>query len=157
MWNRNLLFVVAVNVILLLNSKTISTSFRATCLKIKIVLYTGQIKCNLGQKVCRLFHVLVLFLFTTGETEVNYYNRKWMYELPHELPNDLRYGNLRNSEISGKSVKCLDLMVSTQPATQEANFGICAKNHKKSAIKHSIEKPILLNFVNLFTIFCPRL
>ena len=31
------------------------------------------------------------------------------------------------------------------------------KNYKKSAVKHSIEKPILLNFVNLSPTFCPRL
>ena len=31
------------------------------------------------------------------------------------------------------------------------------KNCKKSAVKHSIEKPILLNFVNLSPTFCPRL
>ena len=31
------------------------------------------------------------------------------------------------------------------------------KNRKKSAGKHSIEKPILLNFVKLSPIFCPRL
>ena len=32
-----------------------------------------------------------------------------------------------------------------------------AKNCEKSAVKHSIEKPILLNFVNLSPTFCPRL
>ena len=31
------------------------------------------------------------------------------------------------------------------------------KNRKKSAVKHSIEKAILLNFVNMSTSFCPRL
>ena len=31
------------------------------------------------------------------------------------------------------------------------------KNCKKSAVKHSIEKPISLNFVNLSPTFCPRL
>ena len=31
------------------------------------------------------------------------------------------------------------------------------KNCKKSAVKHSIEKPILFNFVNLSPTFCPRL
>ena len=31
------------------------------------------------------------------------------------------------------------------------------KNCKKSAVKHSVEKPILLNFVNLSSTFCPRL
>ena len=54
-------------------------------------------------------------------------------------------------------MKCFDLLVSTWPATQEANFDIYVKNRQKSTMKHSIEKPILLNFVNLSTIFCPRL
>ena len=31
------------------------------------------------------------------------------------------------------------------------------KNHKKSVVKHSIEKSILLNFVNLSPTFCLRL
>ena len=31
------------------------------------------------------------------------------------------------------------------------------ENCEKSALRHSIEKPILLNFVNLSTILCPRL
>ena len=39
----------------------------------------------LWQDLCRLFHVLVQFLFTTSETEPDFITRKWMYELPHEL------------------------------------------------------------------------
>ena len=31
------------------------------------------------------------------------------------------------------------------------------KNHSKSTIKHCIENPILLKFVNLSPTFCPRL
>ena len=38
-------------------------------------------------------------------------------------------------------------------ANQKGNFYVCAKRDNKSAVKHSIEKPILLNFVNLSTIF----
>ena len=38
-------------------------------------------------------------------------------------------------------------------ANQKGNFYVSAKRDKKSAVKHSIEKPILLNFVNLSTIF----
>ena len=39
-----------------------------------------------------------------------------MYELPHDLPNDFRLRILRNKEIPRNSLKCLDLMGSTQPA-----------------------------------------
>ena len=38
-------------------------------------------------------------------------------------------------------------------ANQKGNFYVSAKRDKKSAVKHSIEKLILLNFVNLSTIF----
>ena len=31
------------------------------------------------------------------------------------------------------------------------------ENRKKPAVKHSIEQPILFNFVNLSRIVCPRL
>ena len=34
---------------------------------------------------------------------------------------------------------------------------VLVKDWKKSAAKHSIEKAILLNFVNLYLTFCPRL
>ena len=44
-------------------------------------------------------------------------------------------------------------MVSILPATQRSNFDSCAKK----LLKHSIEKPILLNFVSLSTIFCSML
>ena len=42
------------------------------------------------------------------------------------------------------------MAMSTQPTTQKTNFDTCAK-------KHSKETQILLNFVNLSSIFCPRL
>ena len=34
---------------------------------------------------------------------------------------------------------------------------VVLENSEKSAVKHSIQKPILLNFLNLSTIFSPRL
>ena len=38
-----------------------------------------------------------------------------------------------------------DLIASTQTATNYAYFGICARKLQKPVVKHSIEKPILLN------------
>ena len=43
-------------------------------------------------------------------------------------------------------------MVSTHPANLKANFNICSGNRKKPSVKHSIEKPILPNFMNLSAI-----
>ena len=43
-------------------------------------------------------------------------------------------------------------------STQEStNFDSCATKLEKISFKHSIEKPMLLNFVDLSTIFCLRL
>ena len=40
----------------------------------------------------------------------------------------------------------------------KAKFGhFLLKNCKKSAVNHCIEKPILLNFINLSPTFCPTL
>ena len=71
----------------------------------------------------------------------------------YELLNDLNY-NLRKLK---KSLKGLELMSSPQSATKKPSFGNCARNFPKSSVKHSKEKPFLLNFVNLSTIFCPQL
>ena len=54
-------------------------------------------------------------------------------------------------------MKYLELMTSAQPATLKAYFVSCAKKIRKISRKHSIKKSILLNFVNLPAIFCPRL
>ena len=63
-----------------------------------------------------------------------------MYELPQELPNELKLKVLRNQEIVRKSLNYLDLMASTQPATRKTNFDTLLENREKSAVKHSIEK-----------------
>ena len=48
-------------------------------------------------------------------------------------------------------LKCLGLKVSTQLATQKETVRVVLGNRKISAVKHSLEKTILLNFVT-----CPR-
>ena len=52
--------------------------------------------------------------------------------------------------MSKKSWKSLQLMASTQTATQKENFDTCVG---KFEVKRFIEKRILLNFVSLSTIF----
>ena len=51
----------------------------------------------------------------------------------------------------------LGLIAGTQATTQKTDCYIEGKNPQKQAVKHSMEKHILLNFVNLSTIICPRL
>ena len=44
-------------------------------------------------------------------------------------------------------------MTITHPAIQKAKLIFLLENGKNSAMKHSIEKPILVDFVNLYTFF----
>ena len=48
---------------------------------------------NQFHNILRLFDVLPNFLFTTSETMRDYYYKHGIYELPHELLNELRLGN----------------------------------------------------------------
>ena len=47
----------------------------------------------------------------------------------------------------------LEIDAKYPPGNPKTNFDSCTKNCKKSAVKHSIERPILLNFLNLGAIF----
>ena len=48
---------------------------------------------NHFHNILRLFDVLISFPFTASETMHNYSYKQSTYELPHELPNDLRLGS----------------------------------------------------------------
>ena len=54
-------------------------------------------------------------------------------------------------------MKYLELQARNKPATQLANSDICARRLLKINCKTFPRKTFLLNFVNLATIFCPRL
>ena len=72
-----------------------------------------------------------------------------MCELLHKLSNDLkRLGNFKKiSEMLGFDGE--------YPADQRQILTFVLKNREKSALKNSIEKHVLLNFMDLSTIFCP--
>ena len=61
------------------------------------------------QNICRIYHVLAQFSFTTSETELVYYQQKVMY----------------------KAAECLK----TKNLKKLKNFDICARKLRKSAVK----------------------
>ena len=71
-----------------------------------------------------------------------------MYDVHHELPNNLRIRSLEDEEIS----KCLELMMTAQKATQKANFDGRKLQENSSKPFH-----IKIYFVDLYLIFCLRL
>ena len=73
-----------------------------------------------------------------------------MYELHHELPNYLRLKNLKKLRNFRKIPEILGFDGKCPAVHRKANFWrFLVKNRKKSAVKHFIEKPVWLNFVNL--------
>ena len=57
---------------------------------------------NLGHNILELYNVLVQIRLTSKTKRVSSISNL-VYELPHELPNDLRLRILGNKEILGKS------------------------------------------------------
>ena len=51
---------------------------RIVCMKSQnfVIISCHTDTYNLGQNICGLFYVLAQFLFTTSETELNYYHQK---------------------------------------------------------------------------------
>ena len=62
-------------------------------------------------------------------------NIESMCELLYELLNDLRLRILRHYEIATKLLQLLNLMRSTQPATQNADFDIFTRKLRKTSCK----------------------
>ena len=55
-----------------------------------------------------------------------------VYELPHELPNDLRFRVLRNKEILGKFKIWMETQPSAQSSFQKVTFGNTSQKTFKS-------------------------
>ena len=51
--------------------------------------------CNLGQNICRLFHFLAQFLFTTSETKLDYYYQKMNGRVASRVAEKLKTYDLR--------------------------------------------------------------
>ena len=50
---------------------------------------------NLGQNICRRFHFLARFLFTTNDTELDYYHKKKSVRVASRVPERLKPSDLR--------------------------------------------------------------
>ena len=76
--------------------------------------------------------------------------KKIVYELSHELPNDLRLKTLENSEIMGKIQKLVEAEPSDQSVFQKKYFGTSGQKLHKSRYQSFLSCPDLLDFVTLF-------
>ena len=111
---------------------------------------------NLRQNIYGLFYFLSQLVFITSETKLDYYHQKVnvrvAWRVAERLKDLSQLGNFK------KIPEMLGFDGEYPAAPQKAKFGwFLVKNCKKSAVKHSIEKPSFLNFENLSLTLCPRL
>ena len=81
-----------------------------------------------------------------------------VYELPHQLPNDLRFRFLGSQEISEKSQIWMETQLSTQsPFNKLALVVVVEKKHVKIDTNFLFSCPVLRDFSILFQIIFPGL
>ena len=84
---------------------------------------------NLGQNICRLFHFLAQFVFTTSETELNYYHHRVNVQV--ETYDLRKLGNFK------KIPEMLGFDDEYPAVHPKAKFwGFSVKSRKKLAVKH---------------------
>ena len=93
----------------------------------------GVLIYNLAQPICRLFHFLEQFFFTTSETELSYYHQKVSVWVAERLKNkDLR--KLKNFKKISEMLGFDDKYPAVQPKAKFWRLSV--KNRKKSAVFH---------------------
>ena len=98
------------------------------------------------------------FLLTTRETKLDYYHQKLNVRAASLVTEQLKTSDLRklgNFKKLSKMLRFVSNYTAVHPKVKSWPFLV--KNREKSAVKYSIEKPILLDFVNLSPTSCSRL
>ena len=98
------------------------------------------------------------FLLTTRETKLDYYHQKLNVRAASLVTEQLKTSDLMklgNFKKLSKMLRFLGNYTAVHPKAKSWSFLV--KNCEKSAVKDSIEKPILLDFVNMSPTFCLRL
>ena len=115
---------------------------------IRLFLLVLQLRKN----ICSLFHILALFSLNTSERKLDHYHQKVNEGVAirsakiHQSYDLRKLVNFKNTpEMFGIDGKVLN----RQPKRLQ--------NCEKSAVKHFIEKPMLLSFVDLSTTSRPGL
>ena len=80
-----------------------------------------------------------------------------VYELPHELPNDLKLRMLGNKEILGKSQIWVEIKSSAQSPFQKLNFGSSSKKTGKSRYQTFLVLFSFTGFLNFVPNILPRI
>ena len=86
---------------------------------------------NLGQNICRLFQFLAQFLFSTSETELDYYHWNVNIRVASRAAERRKAQDVRKLWNFKKIPEILGLMASTQPSILMPNFDVFGKQLQK--------------------------
>ena len=98
----------------------------------------------------KLFKIFVQVWFNNSKAVIDTHYENIVLELPHKLPNDLKFAILGNKEILEKSKNCLETESSTQPPFQKSNFDNSDQKLQKSIFQTFL---FLSDFAS-FLFFC---
>ena len=109
---------------------------------------------NHGGSICRLFHVLVQFFFTTSKSELHYYHQRVNVQVASRVLERRKTQDLRKLRNFKKISEKLGTDSKSSVGYPKAKlWQVRQKIQKETVVKHSKEIPILLNFENLSTMF----
>ena len=89
---------------------------------ISIEFYIFEISYNQFHNILRLFHVYQIFLSLKVERSTIITCTHGIYELPHELPNNLKLRILGNQKMSRKCLNFIESQPSAQSPCQNESF-----------------------------------
>ena len=109
---------------------------------------------NLGQNISGLFHVLAQFLFTTSETELDYYNQVVNVRVASRVSEQLKTLGIREFQENSWNAWIWWQSLSSSPKSQILMF--FGKKLHKTSCKTFHRKTYFANFVSFSATFCPR-
>ena len=112
---------------------------------------------NHGHNILELYNISIQTRLTTSKTKRDIQYSKLVYELPHELPNDLRLGILGNKEMLGKAQIWVETYPSAQSPLQKLNFGNSSQKARKSRYQAFLALCSFTGFLYLIPNALPRL
>lgn len=102
---------------------------------------------NHGKITCNLFYVLAQFPLTISERELEFCHQKLNIQVSFRVTQRVEIEDLRK----------LTNFRGISEIFEKTTFDSCATKLRKVSCEIFLRKPILLNFVDFFAIFCPRL
>ena len=118
------------------------------------IFWTTNFPNFIGQNICRHFYTLPQYYLTTSENGTRLLSSICQYTSC--LTSCRTPQHFESLGIQGNPWKTWNWWQMSRMPPKRQSLTVVLQNWKKSAVKVSMEKPVLLHSVNLQTIFFPR-